>query len=110
MTETIFSEGVSWEDPHAKAPSFVKGKVHINIDKFTKWIQANPQYVSERGYLKLDLKESKKKTLYFSVDTWKPTGEKPKPRELTPEEIKQAYPDHPVAGIDEEVPYENIPF
>ena len=69
----IFPDGLTWKDPAEKAPTWIKGQIHVNAAKLTQWLQSNPGLISERGYIVFDLKESKKGGLYFSVNTWKPT-------------------------------------
>lgn len=113
----IFPEGLTWKDPSEKAPSFIKGQIHVNASKLTKWLQENPQLISERGYVVFDLKESQKGGLYFSVNTWKPT-QKPQRNtfedyEPTPAELKASSPlgnDYPVEGDDGVINPEDIPF
>lgn len=114
----IFPNWIVWKDAHEKAPDFIKGSIHINADKLIEWLQSNPQHISERGWIVLDLKEPKKGgNYYFSVNTWKPTA-KPQRNtfedyEPTPAELKTSSPlgnDYPVEGDEGVINPEDIPF
>lgn len=72
----IFPNGIMFKNPNDKAPEWIKGQIFINVAKLNKWLEENPTAVTEKGWLNLDLKKSKKETMYFQVNTWKPT-EKP---------------------------------
>ena len=62
--------------PSEKAPSWVKGAVSIKIDEFISWVAEN----RTGDWLNLDLKESAKGTLYFSVNEYKkPNGTQTNP-------------------------------
>jgi hypothetical protein len=76
----IFPKGIYFNEPHPKAPHFIKGKVSINVEAFKQFIDDNPELINEKGYLRLDLLEKKQEDKYgkynFQVDTWKPDGSK----------------------------------
>lgn len=71
--EKHFADGMMWQDPHEKAPNFIKGKICINVKKFTAWLETKKEFVSEKGWLNIQLKESRNGTMYFELDTYKPT-------------------------------------
>jgi len=115
--KVIFPDGLTWKDPSEKAPSFIKGQIHVHAKKLVTWLQANKNLISERGYVVLDLKESMKGGLYFSVNTWKPQPKQERNTmemyEPTPEELKQNSPlgnDYPVEGDDGVINPSDIPF
>lgn len=70
--EPIFVDGVVFQDPHEKAPAFVKFELVINAEKFNEFMKANMQYASAKGWLTIVAKESKKGGIYFQLDTYKP--------------------------------------
>ncbi len=73
MAETIFADGISVFDPSPKAPEFIKLDVSINPERLAAWARANKQYVSDKGYIKLQVMRSKQKeTLYIAVNTFVP--------------------------------------
>ncbi|MDE2021116.1 MAG: hypothetical protein KGJ13_12335, partial [Patescibacteria group bacterium] len=47
----------------------VKGSISIQIEKFIPWAQA---HADERGWINLDVKESKGGKIYCEVSSWKP--------------------------------------
>jgi hypothetical protein len=72
-TQPIFAEGISFFRPKEGSPEWIKGKVTIHPQRLIKFLTENKQYLSEKGFLNLDLKVSKDKaSLYFQVNTWKP--------------------------------------
>lgn len=85
--DKIFAEGLSWFDPHQKAPDFVKGVISVNREKFIAWLER--QEVNDRGYLKLDVKESQGGKYYVELNTYKPNGS----RDRTPPEPAKEAPD-----------------
>ncbi len=65
----IFADGMRFERPGEKVPEWIKGKISINAPKFIEFLQ---KYQNEKGWLNLDLKESKQGTLYVELNTYKP--------------------------------------
>lgn len=62
-----------WKDPSEKAPSFCKGEINIKITDFADWLRDTAsEYQSEKGWIRIDLKESRKGGLYFELNTFKP--------------------------------------
>ena len=104
--DTTFADGLFFNFPPEKAPSFIIGKLSINVDEFKVFLDAN---VDAKGYVNIDLKESKGGKGYAVLDTWKPT------KKVEPKEVKDV-PDNlhvPSKGIEypeEEVNPEDIPF
>lgn len=69
MTDIIFGDGITFERPHANAPEWVKGKLHLKVDKLIPFVETHK---NERGYVTLDLRQGKSGALYFALNTWKP--------------------------------------
>lgn len=67
MADKIFVDGLRFDRPNEKAPEWVKGKLSIFADKLIPFIE---KYRNERGYLNLDLKESKEGKLYLELNTF----------------------------------------
>jgi len=71
--KTIFVEGLFFDKPREGAPDFVRGRISVNTKKFFAFVADNQEYVSEHGYLNLDLLRSKDKgSLYLTLNTFKP--------------------------------------
>jgi hypothetical protein len=60
-----------------KAPEFVIANLSFNVEKFTNFLKAQE---NERGWVNIDLKTSRKGTMYAELNTWKPPV-----KEQTPE-------------------------
>jgi hypothetical protein len=63
----IFADGIIFKLPTDKAPNWIKGNITINIEKFTEFIKSQS---NERGWINLDVKESKNGTLYVELNTY----------------------------------------
>lgn len=68
-TEKVFTNGMSFKEPRENAPDFIIGKVSFKVDEFVAWLQAN---VNNNGWVDVDLKRSKKGTIYGEKNTYKP--------------------------------------
>lgn len=56
--------------PHPNAPDFVKAGLAIKKESFIEWL--NQQSPDEKGYVKIDIKESQDGTKYnVSLNTYK---------------------------------------
>lgn len=68
--ESKLADGMFFDRPKEGSPSWVKGKVSIQVEKAVKFLQEN---TDEKGYCRLDLLQSKDGTrLYFRLNDWKP--------------------------------------
>lgn len=79
-----YPEGIRAFSPRENAPSFVKGKVVINVDEFIQWMKNNDKLMTDykgKQQLTLDLLEGKT-GYYLAVDTY----EKESPKGKTPQE------------------------
>ena len=77
--ENILPEGIFLKPPHSGAPSWVKGQIGIKVDKAIEWLNQNQ---NDRGYVNLDLNESKAGKLYLILNVY--VSQKPETQE--PEE------------------------
>jgi hypothetical protein len=67
--DKIFAEGMFFNKPREGAPDFVKGKIDIKVDEFLLFLNKNK---NQKGYVNLDLKESKGGKLYLELNTFVP--------------------------------------
>ena len=90
-----FIDGLFVKQPRENAPDFVKGRLSIAVEKFIPYLQSK---ANAKGYVNIDLLESKEGMLYAKLNDWKPSGEaKPEPAEHEIEE-------------DEEIDVSKIPY
>ena len=70
-TEKNFANGfiVSRRDA---APDFVISNVAINVAEFTDWLNKNK---NDKGWVNIDLKQSKSGKYYAEQNTWQPNTE-----------------------------------
>lgn len=86
MSEKVFPDGVKVNAPPEKAPAFVKAKIGINVSKFGQWLVAN---ANERGYVDLDILESREGNLYLCLSRVK-QGKDVLTRESSGEQMPRA--------------------
>jgi hypothetical protein len=91
-----FIGGLFVKNPGENAPDFVKGSLSIMVDKFIPYLKSK---ANAKGYVNIDLLESKDGNLYAKFNEWKPSGERAKPEPV----------EHDMAE-DEEINIENLPF
>lgn len=107
--ETIFVDGMMWKDPSPKAPDWIKGNILINSAKLMEFLHNNQEYLSEKGWLSIDLKESKKTGgMYMTLNTYKPEKKEDVPREVD-KIAGGGYPESMSAG-NETINLDEIPF
>ncbi len=71
MEQMKFAEGMSFKNRHEKAPETVRGSIYFKVADFVKFLEANKD---EKGWVHTKMMKSKDKgTIYFILDTWKPT-------------------------------------
>lgn len=107
--EPVFAEGLFFSRPRQGAPDYVKGSMSVEPSQFIKFLEKNVEYLSPKGWMNLDLKESKDGSkLYFQVNTWKPLV---KPESLLTEEEKaKIVALRESTKVDEDIKPEDIPF
>jgi hypothetical protein len=70
--EMIFVDGMSFRARHEKAPETVRGSISIKYPDFTRFVE---KHRDEKGWCNIKMMKSKEKgTIYFILDTWKPTS------------------------------------
>lgn len=95
-TDTKLADGIYFDRPREGAPSFVKGRMSIQVEKAVEMLQKNK---NEKGYVNFDLLQSKDGTkLYFKLNDWKPTNAPASPETA------------PTAPVVEEIAPSDIPF
>lgn len=67
MSEIKFVNGLKVER-HPKAPEWVVASLSFKVDEIVKWLQENNQ----GGYVKADIKMSKKGSMYAALNDWQP--------------------------------------
>lgn len=72
MSDVKFVTGLFVNAPHANAPAFVKASISIKPAEFIAWLQA--QEPNDKGYVRLQCKESRDGKWYAAKDDFKPTG------------------------------------
>lgn len=76
--EAIFVSGMYLDRVSDKAPAFIITNQSIHVEKFMEWLTANKHLANEKGYIRIQGKESKTVDekgnfkRYFQVDTYKP--------------------------------------
>jgi hypothetical protein len=77
MADMIFADGISVYKPREGRPDFIKGTISIDAVKLQQWLQTHPELRDDKGFVRLDIKESSKEgnPWYCSVDTYKPKQE-----------------------------------
>lgn len=106
--ETIFVTGLYLNRVHEKAPAYVITNQDIHVEKLIAWLQANKHLANEKGYIRIQGKESQKQDergnnlRYFQVDTYVS-----QPKNETQEQPKAV---DPGAYPEENINPEDIPF
>lgn len=103
MSEKIFTQGLIFNLPHAKAPEYVKGKLSIKTDEFTEFLKNNQ---NEKGWVSIDLKVGKTGKGYGELNTWTPET-KTETKKVETQDIN-AY--DTVEYPEEEINPSDIPF
>ncbi len=67
--DKTFAKGIFFNKPHQNAPDFVKGKIDIKVDELLTFLK---EHENAKGYVNLDLKESKGGKLYLELNTFIP--------------------------------------
>lgn len=76
----IFVEGMSFKEVAPNAPESVRGGIYFKYPEFARFMEAHK---NEKGWVNIKMMKSKEKgTIYFILDTWKPTS--------TPEQAQAA--------------------
>ena len=98
--EAVFVSGMYLDRVNEKAPAFIITNQSIHVEQLIKWLEDNKHLANEKGYIKLQGKESKNVDTngnfkrYFQVDTWKPT-----PKNETPASAP-VLPEYPAEAVE----------
>jgi len=83
-TEIVFADGFKFEKPREGAPELLKGRISVNV---ATAIETLKKHQNNGGWVNINMWKSKEKgTIYFSIDTWKPT-----PKENTLEDADSPF-------------------
>ena len=91
MTEKIFPNGLIYKKAREGAPDFVKGTLSVKVDEFIEFLT---KHKDERGWVNIDLLESREGKPYCVLNSWKP-------------ETKEGQ-SSTTAGANKEVPIDEI--
>ena len=92
-----FIQGLYINEPHEKAPDFVRCTLSIQRDRFRAWL--DDQDASDKGYIRIQVNESREGKLYAKLDTYKGKGK---------EDKGDRVPDEPANGFKDES--DSLPF
>jgi hypothetical protein len=76
MADKIFAEGMHFDPPADAAPTWVKGKISIRVRDFIPFLE---QHKNERGFVTIDIKESKGGNYYCELNQWRKDQRKKEP-------------------------------
>jgi len=81
--ESTLPEGFYLKPPHDNAPAWIKGQIGIKVDTAIEYLQKRK---NDKGYVNLDLKESKGGKLYLDLNNFipKPPEERDQPAVQSP--------------------------
>jgi len=89
--ETTLPVGFFLKPPHSNAPGWVKGQIGIKVDDAIGYLK---EHMNDRGYVNLDLKESKQGKLYLDLNTYEKPKEQPA-QTPAPAPVDDLYDDEP---------------
>jgi hypothetical protein len=98
MEPKIFADGLIFKLPRENAPSYVKGSLYINVEKFIEFLHAHN---TNSGGINIDIKESTKGNIYCELNTWKPEK---------PESLKEPEQKDEIEYPAEDINPDDIPF
>jgi hypothetical protein len=81
MADKIFAEGFHFDLPRENAPSFVKGRISVHVGDAIEFLT---KHRNERGFVNIDVKESKGGSIYCELNDWKPGHKDAASKEITP--------------------------
>jgi len=62
-------DGLFVKKPSEKAPKWAVANISVNVDKLSDWLKANQ---NDKGYVNINLLDSKEGKLYAKLNEWKP--------------------------------------
>lgn len=63
-----FVDGMNISAPTERMPDFIKARLGVKVNNFYAWAQA---HADERGWVNIDIKESKSGKWYAELNTYK---------------------------------------
>lgn len=69
--DKIFANGITYKEPSEKSPKFVKGRLSFKLTGENGFAEFAKKY-NDKGWLNLDILESKNGKIYIVLNTWKP--------------------------------------
>ncbi len=77
--ENTLPKGIFLSPPHTNAPSWVKGQIGIKVDIAIEYLK---EHANDKGYVDLNLKESKAGKLYLDLNTYESRDTAPEKSEF----------------------------
>lgn len=62
-----FIDGMMWQDPHPRAPDFIKGKISVKLNQFFRFAE---QHQDSRGFVQIDVKQAKNGNIYLALNEY----------------------------------------
>lgn len=92
--ETVFVDGLIVKSKHENAPDFIKCHLSLKVDELKRFLDEH----QDKGWVNVDVKESKGGKLYAQLNDWKPEGKE--------DDRVPAVPDYP----EDEINPKDVPF
>lgn len=89
MSDAKFADGIYFNKKRPEAPEFVLGSLSFLPEKFGAWLKE--QTPNAKGYVRLNIKESREGKIYMDVDTWEPKTAPVAPAILPSTKEKEQY-------------------
>jgi len=96
MSDTKFPDGMFVNKPHERAPDFVKGSISIKATEFCQMLKRmSDNGELSKGYVNIDIKESRNGKWYAAINDYKPQEKAPEPQTQTA----------PPADLNDDLPF-----
>jgi predicted membrane-bound spermidine synthase len=82
MSDKIFADGFHFDKARENAPTFVLGRISVRVNDAIAFLN---EHKNERGFVTIDVKESKGGKVYCELDTYQLT--KRPVEEINPDDI-----------------------
>lgn len=100
--DIVFADGMGLVERKDNTPEFVLNKFYFNADKFSQFLQENK---SEKGWVYVDMLESKKGIPYFKLNNIKSIK-----KQEAPKWKPKAKQTETIVYADEDINPDDIPF
>jgi len=67
-------QGLYVNEPHENAPDFIKCCLSVQVERFAAWLAK--QEPSDKGYIKIDIKQSREGKLYAALNDYTPNKQR----------------------------------